>query len=141
MIYYRVWLLRYDYGASLANKSQIWKKDLGVHGGSSTWWLNNSSTWGNETYLLKIVSIPYLLSVALSIAVSPVMKYIDEWTPMISIVGATAIILCIFIIINVWKVRAIHDNFHIKDEVLLFAKFCHFIKLLNCEFAMYIAII
>ena len=42
---------------------------------------------------------------------------------VVTVVGSIAVILCIFIIINVWKVRAIHDNFHIKDEVLLFAKF------------------
>mmetsp|Transcript_66888 Transcript_66888/g.59990 ORF Transcript_66888/g.59990 Transcript_66888/m.59990 type:complete len:711 (-) Transcript_66888:223-2355(-) len=123
LVVLRVWLLRYDYGASLANKSQIWKKDLGVHGGSSTWWLKHQQTWGDEVYLLKIVSIPYLFAVALAILLSPVFGYMKgAWTPMVSIVGVTAIILCLFIIINVWKVRSIHDNFHIKDEVLLFAK-------------------
>ena len=136
---HRVWLLRYDYGVSLANKSQIWKKDLGVN--HSTWWIEHQQTWGNELYLLKIVAIPYALSVGIAIMLSPVVPWMDEWTPVVTFVGAIAVILCIFIIINVWKVREIHDNFHIKDEVLLFAKFSIYCynkpdKHCHCEFAM-----
>eukprot|EP01084_Bolivina_argentea_P313360 542657_1 len=125
LVVLRVWLLRYDYAASLARKGQIWKKDLGIAGGSSTWWIHNQQTWGNETYLLKKVSIPYISAVILSILLSPIFQFIHQiegWTPMVSAVGGISLLLWGFICVNVWKVREIHDNFHIKHEVLLFAK-------------------
>lgn len=108
---------------------------MDIGGGSSTWWINNQQTWGNESYLLKIISVPYILAVLLSVFLSPVLGKttgIDEWTPMIAAVGGISIILCCFIVTNVYKVRAIHDNYHIKDEVYLFAKY---VLISLCDFA------
>ena len=117
--------MRYDYAASLARKAQIWKKDLEIDGGSSTWWIHNQQRWGDESFLMKVVSIPYILSVILTIMISPILAPvtgIDSWAPMIFTLGGISIILCGFVVVNVWKVRSIHDNYNIKDEVLLFAK-------------------
>eukprot|EP01084_Bolivina_argentea_P122812 217628_1 len=61
-----------------------------------------------------VYAIPYIFAVLLSIILSllfSVLTNITGWTAMVSTVGIIAIILCGFIVVNVWKVREIHHNF------------------------------
>ena len=89
------------------------------------WWIDNKRKYGEEAPMVKILSVFYVIVVVLAISLSPVaLEDVDEdaWLIFVTFTGSYALITCGFIAFNVWKVRSIHDNFHIRTEILLFAK-------------------
>eukprot|EP01084_Bolivina_argentea_P251583 421994_1 len=99
-----------QYNISIANMA--WKKDINPQ--NVDWHVNNVHTWGNTIWLLKICSIPYILSCATD-ALFPIffgrgLTFDFFHTIMISIP------LCVAFVV-LYKARKIKDVYKIRDEI------------------------
>lgn len=116
LFFVKVFHLYYKQKYNIAIADLIWKKEINPDEANNNWFIVNKSSYGDPIYMIKIVSIPFLISVFINTLISYIYKegLILDFTQYII---ASLPILASFIIF--YKSKNLSDIYKIRNEIFI----------------------
>eukprot|EP01084_Bolivina_argentea_P251584 421995_1 len=108
----KVYNLYYEQQYNISIADMAWKKDINPQ--NVDWHVTNKNTWGNTIWLLKICSIPYIVSCATD-ALFPLFFGAGLAFDFFHMVMISIPVCVAFIVL--YKARSLKDLYRIRDEI------------------------